>query len=186
MSSFIGKWDASLFPPKQRVLMHMELWLWQAMTGMLRKSEQYPEYITLMVCNRTKGQVFPGTQIASSWFFRLENSLSFVKFTSWADTQFNWFAASRLSLLWVACKQGERDRVSYVGHEMPSHQLGWNKQGAPKKYRCSIIFVSSNQLESYFKSCIWGINSLYKEWEEGTDLVIDSQDTFFFPLNTNW
>lgn len=132
MSSFIGKWDASLFPPKQRLLMHMELWLWQAMTGMLRKSEQCPEHITLMVCNRTKGQVFPGTQIASSWFFRLENSLSFAKFTSWADTQFSWIAASRLSLLWVVCKQGDRDRVSYVGHDMPSHQVGWNKQGAPK------------------------------------------------------
>lgn len=89
MSGFIGKWNASLFPPKQRLLMHMKLWLWQTMTWMLRKSEQCPEYITLMVCNRTKGQVFPGTQITFSWFFRLENSLSFAKFIFWADTQFN-------------------------------------------------------------------------------------------------
>lgn len=91
--------------------------LWHECLG----NQSNTEYITLMVCNRTKGQVFSGTQITFSWFFRLENSLSFVKFTFWADTQFNWIAAARLRLLWV-CKQGERDRVNYVDHDMPSHQ----------------------------------------------------------------
>lgn len=141
MSSFIAKWDASLFPPKQRLLMHIKLWLWQAMTWMLRKSEQCPEYIILMVCNRTKGRVFPGTQITYSRFFRLENSLSFAKFTFWADAQFNWIAASRLSLLWVVLNKGERDRVSlcWPWHAITAAQLGWNH----RLHQKNTIIVSS-------------------------------------------
>lgn len=188
MSSFIGKWDAGLFLPKQRLLMHMKLWLWQTMTWMLRKSEQCPEYITLMVCNRTKGQVFPGTQITFSWSLRFENSLSFAKFTFWADTQFNWIAASRFSLMWVpASREKERQsELCWPWHAITPAQLGWYQQGAPKKYHYSVVFVSSNQRVTLKVEFEESTACTRNETRKQIDLVIESQDTFFFPLNTNW
>lgn len=158
--------------------------LWHECLGNQR---QCPEYIILMVCNRTKGQVFPGTQITYSWFLRLENSLSFAKFTFWADAQFNRIAASRLSLLWVVLNKGERQsELCWPWHAITPAQLGWNQQGTPKIYHCSIIFVSSNQRVTLRVVFEESTASTRNERRKQIDLVIDSQDAFLFPINTNW